>query len=64
MQVLKDGEVVDTAVQFGLSNDTVTEVVSGLAEGDTVVIPQARAAASGANRQQQGPGGAPVFIGR
>ena len=64
VQVLKDGEVVDTAVQFGLSNDTVTEVVSGLAEGDTVVIPQARAAASGANRQQQGPGGAPVFIGR
>ena len=63
VQVLKDGEVVDTAVQFGLSNDTVTEVVSGLAEGDTVVIPQARAAASG-NRQQQGPGGAPVFIGR
>ena len=64
VQVLKDGEVVDTAVQFGLSNDTVTEVISGLAEGDTVVIPQARAAASGANRQQQGPGGAPVFIGR
>jgi HlyD family secretion protein len=65
VQVLKDGEVVDTAVQFGLSNDTVTEVVSGLAEGDTVVIPQARASASGANnRGGQGPGGAPVFIGR
>jgi multidrug resistance efflux pump len=63
VQVLKDGEVVDTAVQFGLSNDTVTEVVSGLAEGDIVVIPQARASAS-QNRQQQGPGGAPVFIGR
>jgi len=58
VQVLKDGEVVDTAVQFGLSNDTVTEVVSGLAEGDTVVIPQARASASGGNRGVQigGPG--------
>ena len=47
VQVLRGGEVVDTAVTFGLANDTVTEVVSGLAEGDAVVIPQARAAASG-----------------
>ena len=46
VQVLNGGEVVETAVTFGLSNDTVTEVVSGLAEGDTVVIPQARASAS------------------
>ena len=46
VQVLNGGEVVDTAVTFGLSNDTVTEVVNGLAEGDTVVIPQARASAS------------------
>jgi len=46
VQVLSGGEVVDTAVTFGLSNDTVTEVVSGLAEGDTIVIPQARASSS------------------
>ena len=43
VQVLKDGEVVDTVATFGLANDTVTEVVSGLAEGDVVVIPQTRA---------------------
>lgn len=42
VQVLRDGEVVDTAVQLGLANDTVTEVTSGLEEGDTVVIPSAR----------------------
>ena len=59
VQVLKDGEVVDTVVQFGIANDTVTEVVSGLADGDVVVIPQARAGASGQpNRGVQigGPG--------
>lgn len=42
VQILKDGEIVDTPVQLGLANETVTEVVSGLAEGDTVVIPSAR----------------------
>ena len=62
VQVLKDGEVVDTPVQFGIANDTVTEVVSGLAEGDVVVIPQARAGASA--QPNRGPGGGPVFIGR
>jgi RND family efflux transporter MFP subunit len=59
VQVEKGGEVVDTVVQFGLSNDTATEVVSGLAEGDSVVIPQSRASASGQpNRGVQigGPG--------
>jgi RND family efflux transporter MFP subunit len=54
VQVLKDGEVVDTAVTFGLANDTVTEVVSGLAEGDVVVIPQARAAATSAQPNRGG----------
>ena len=62
--VLKDGESVDTVATFGISNDTNTEVVSGLAEGDVIVIPQARANASN-NANRGGPGGqAPVFIGR
>ena len=58
VQVLRDGEVVDTVATFGLSNDTVTEVVSGLAEGDVVVIPQARAVTTTAqpNRGVQVPG--------
>ena len=58
VQVLRDGEVVDTVATFGLANDTVTEVVSGLAEGDVVVIPQARAVTTTAqpNRGVQVPG--------
>ena len=62
VQVLAGGEIVDTAATFGLSNDTVTEVVSGLAEGDVVVIPTVKATASSANPnrgggvQIQGPG--------
>ena len=46
LSVLKDGETVDTVAQFGLSNDTNTEVISGVAEGDVIVIPQARAGTS------------------
>ncbi len=60
VQVLKDGEIVDTPVQLGLANETVTEVVSGLAEGDTVVIPSARPTTSANPRiggQGFGPGG-------
>ena len=69
VQVLKDGEIVDTVVTFGLSNDTVTEVVSGLNENDVVVIPQSRAptASSGTNRGGAGGFGGPgggVIIGR
>jgi len=63
VQLVKGGEVVDTPVQFGIANDTVTEVVNGLAEGDVVVIPQARAGASN-QPNRGGPGGGPVFIGR
>ena len=66
VQVLKGGEAVDTAVTFGLANDQFTEAVSGLAEGDTIVIPQARAGASAQpNRGGAfgGPGGQ-VIIGR
>ncbi|HUQ41979.1 MAG TPA: efflux RND transporter periplasmic adaptor subunit [Candidatus Limnocylindrales bacterium] len=56
VQVLKDGEVVDTAATFGLANDTVTEVVSGLAEGDVVVIPTVRATTTTANPRVGGGG--------
>ncbi len=61
VQVLKDGEAVETPVQLGLANDSVTEVTAGLAEGDTVVLPAARATASG-NPQQQGPGGQRIVV--
>jgi HlyD family secretion protein len=68
LQVLKDGEAVDTDAVFGIANDTITEVVSGVAEGDLVVLPAARAtptARPGAGGGGfGGGGGGPVIIGR
>jgi multidrug efflux pump subunit AcrA (membrane-fusion protein) len=69
LQVLKDGEPVDTDVTFGIANDTTTEVISGVAEGDLVVLPAARATATarpgtGGGGFGGGGGGAPVIIGR
>ena len=67
LQVLKDGEAVDTDVVFGIANETTTEVVSGVAEGDLVVLPAARATATarpGGGGFQGGGGGGPVIIGR
>jgi len=46
LQILKDGEAVDTDVVFGIANDTTTEVVSGVQEGDLAVLPAARATAT------------------
>jgi HlyD family secretion protein len=67
LQVVKDGEAVDTDAVFGISNDTTTEVISGVAEGDLVVLPAARATATarpGAGGGGFGGGGGPVIIGR
>ncbi len=67
VQVLKGGQPVDADVVFGISNDTAIEVESGLQEGDTVVLPQPRAAASGQPRPGGFPGGGggqPVIVGR
>src|SRR2546422_3377697 len=57
---------VDTDVVFGISNDTTTEVISGVAEGDLAVLPAARATATarpGAGGGGFG-GGPGVIVGR
>lgn len=61
VQVLRNGEAVDAEVVFGLATDSVTEVVSGLQEGDLVVLPQARATTTqtGGGQRIPGPGGVP-----
>ncbi|HEY8216936.1 MAG TPA: HlyD family efflux transporter periplasmic adaptor subunit, partial [Acidimicrobiia bacterium] len=67
VQVMRDGVAEDaTGVVFGISNDTVTEVVSGLQEGQLVALPAPRTTTTttqgqGGQRQQVqfGPGGAP-----
>lgn len=38
VRVLKDGEITSVEVETGESNDTQIEIVSGLNEGDTVVL--------------------------
>lgn len=69
IQVLQDGVAVDGGeVVFGISNDTVTEVVSGLDEGQTVVLPAPRTTTTtgqpGQNVQQirVGGGAAPAGV--
>lgn len=65
LTVMKDGKATDTDVTFGISNDTVTEVLTGVQEGDTVVLPQPRAAASGgAGGGNRGIGGGPQIVTR
>lgn len=66
LQLLKDGEAVDTDATFGLSNDTTTEVISGVAEGDLVVLPAARTTATARPGTGGGGfgGGPGVIVGR
>ncbi len=57
VQVLKNGQAVDTNVTFGIANETLTEVVSGLGEGDQVILPTPRApGTSGGPIRVGGPG--------
>lgn len=65
LTLMKDGKQVDTDVTFGISNDTVTEVLTGVEEGDVVALPQPRATATGAGGNNRGiGGGGPVIVGR
>jgi len=53
--VLKDGQPTQVDVTLGMSGDTQSEVVSGLNEGDAVVVPQTTTTTSGGGFG--GPGG-------
>lgn len=52
VQVMRDGRAVDAEVVFGIATDSVTEVVSGLAEGELVVLPAARASTTTTTQQR------------
>ncbi len=56
VQVMREGKAVDAEVVFGVATDTVTEVVSGLEEGELVVLPQARTTTTTTTQQQRVPG--------
>lgn len=64
VQLMRNGQPEEAQVTFGISNDTVTEIRSGLNEGDIVVIPAARTATATQRPGGPGFGGAPVIIGR
>jgi HlyD family secretion protein len=55
--VLKDGKETPVVVTLGLSNDTESEVTSGLNEGDVVVVPQTTTTTSQGGGGFGGPGG-------
>ncbi|BBB92185.1 MAG TPA: efflux RND transporter periplasmic adaptor subunit [Methylomusa anaerophila] len=57
VQLKENGELRRTPVQIGLRDDTKVEILSGLSEGDNVVIPAAAAksATTTNTRQRQGP---------
>jgi hypothetical protein len=56
VQVLHQGQVISMPVQLGLSNDTATEVLSGLQEGDQVILNATR---PGQTSQTRAPVGRP-----
>ncbi|MDR3589301.1 MAG: efflux RND transporter periplasmic adaptor subunit [Negativicutes bacterium] len=54
VQVMVDGKPQTAVVQLGLSDDEKTEVLSGIKEGDQVVLPAAKAAAGAQTQQPAG----------
>lgn len=38
LRILKNGKIILTPVEIGISSDTKTEIVSGVSEGDEVVV--------------------------
>lgn len=49
VQVMKNNKVNEIVVETGLSSDTQTEIISGLSEGDVVVIATIKAATTNTN---------------
>ena len=54
VQRLADQLTVTVPVMLGQQNETEVEVLSGVAEGDTLVLPQSDANSSATAGQQQG----------
>jgi len=68
VRVMKNGQVESVPVEVGISNDTVTEITSGLSEGDEVVTAVSTAATKTITNSTQsifgGMGGGTRFVGR
>ena len=61
--VLFEGQQIQTPVETGLSNDTMTEITNGLKEGDTVVLnATTTSTSSGGMGGMGGMGGPPAGV--
>jgi RND family efflux transporter MFP subunit len=56
VQRLVDQRISTVPVRLGLQNDTEVEVLGGISEGDTLVLPQSDGETSATSRQSQGGG--------
>ncbi len=54
VQVQKDGKISDVTVEVGTSNDTQTEIISGLSEGDVVITSTISSAKSSTSKTTTG----------
>ena len=55
VQVMVGGKTEKAVVQIGLSDDEHVEIISGLNEGDSIVLPAAKASITATKSNQQGP---------
>lgn len=55
VQVVENGQARRVPVQSGLSDDAKVEIVSGLNEGDQIIVPAAKAKSTTSNTQRLGP---------
>lgn len=55
VQVMVGGKPEKVFVQVGLSDDEHVEIISGLNEGDSIVLPAAKASTAATKSSQQGP---------
>jgi macrolide-specific efflux system membrane fusion protein len=62
VRVEKDGVVETRKVEIGLNNKITAEVISGLSEGERVVIGEASATATSTSSNKRGPGGPPPMF--
>jgi multidrug resistance efflux pump len=61
--VQKDGKITSTSVVVGGSNDTQTEITSGLSEGDTVVTSSSTASSKSTSSSSSKSGSTSIFSG-
>lgn len=55
VKIMKDGTAQQIPVETGISSDTLTEIVSGISEGDTIITSSTQATTTKSNSQTTSP---------